>query len=129
MCHVLTADLSTICSNATFICSTVEIRLTTLRWFFDDNIIGVFNFAPNQQYPFPVQSNDHASDVEIQVLEAIPNKEDQDLVQYLSTLTLNLSILQENDFSTVSCGTFSMRGVLNVSFDSNKGSEMLFFHH
>ncbi len=118
----LTASSSNVCPEVTFSCSAVDL-LTTLRWFFNDELFATYAYIPTHEYPFTLLPgnatyNALVGGVDIQILEASPNEDNPDSATYLSTMTMNVSALQGAGVSTVSCGSFTRKSSLNVANSS-----------
>ncbi len=121
----MTASSSNVCPEVTFSCSAVDF-LTTLRWFFNDDLFATYAYIPTPEYPFTVLPgnatyNALVGSVDIQILEVSLNEDDPDMASFLSTMTVNISALQGAGVSTVSCGGFSQRSNIDIAFNSSGG--------
>ena len=106
----------------TFTCSAVDLPATTLRWFFNDDEFARYTFSHGDQYPFAVQPrnatyNSLVGGVDVRMLRASHN---EDMASFLSTMTLNISALQEARVYSAGCGSFTTRSTNNITY-SNQG--------
>ena len=103
----------------------MELPSTVLRWFFDDDPFAFYTFGLDDNFPIHVdpQLNIPGGNVDIKVVMATPNENDQDIFSFLSTMKVNLSAVKRAGKSTISCGLFnpSRRGIISVNFNFNTG--------
>ena len=114
-----------LCPEVNFICSAVDLPSTVLRWFFNDVEYATYVFGSMHEFPQAVQTRNttytEVSGVDIQILNASLNEDNQDVASFLSAMTANISALQGAGVSTVSCGSSSIRSTIDTEFDSSRG--------
>ncbi len=110
----------------TFNCSAVDIP-QTLRWFFNGDTFALYTFIPDDEYPLTVQPLGgtpyaQVGGVDMQILEASPNEDNQDIISVWSSMKIdNISVLLEEGVSTIGCGTLTRMEEVNISFNSSNG--------
>ena len=115
-----------VCPTVLFTCSAVNVTSPTLIWFVDDIAFASYTRVM-YQYPFTVVPqnltfNTQLGGVEILILEATfdPNI---NRVNFLSTMRVNISAIQEASIADVGCGFFSeTRRLQDIVFNSSAGS-------
>ena len=124
----LTASKSGLCPAVTFTCSAVNLD-TVLRWFVNDDLFASYDLIPSDMYPLTVEPvnatyNALVGGADVQILAASLNEENQNFASFLSTMTVNISALQDAGVSHVSCGRISRltRTYANISYNSSAGS-------
>ena len=126
----ISSNSTSICPEVTFICFAEDLPANSLRWFFNnDDLVGTYDFAAQaHQYPFTVIPHDMtlAGIVDILILSASLNEDNLDQANFLSTMSVNISMLQELGVSNVSCGLFGTRSYLQVQYTSNGGEYSIY---
>ena len=121
----MTASTSGICPKVTFTCSAD--MLTVLRWFVSDDLFATYDVIPSDLYPLTVEPvnatyNALVGGVNVQILAASLNEDNQDFASFLSTMTVNISALQDAGVTNVSCGVFDRtRPYVNIPYNSSAG--------
>ncbi len=115
----------------TFTCSAVDLPSTVLRWFLNGDYFALYALDETDLYPLPVQPlnatyNSQVGSVDIQILSASPNQDNQDIASFVSKMTVTISALQKAGISTVSCGSIGRRSTVNVQFDPNRGQFIIY---
>ncbi len=125
----LTSSMSSICPEVNFLCSTFDFTSSTLRWFLDNIMIGIYTYNPNDEYPLPVMVSDATLDaqvggVDIQIMAA--NLRDNRLFSTMR-MTVNISAVQQAGVHSISCGDFvekmTLSVILSLSSNFSKGYE------
>ena len=127
----LTGDESSLCPIVTFTCIAVNQQEPILNWYFNDDRFARYPFDPDfpSQYPLTLEPenatfNSLVGGVQIQITASgIENN-----ASFLSTMTVNISALQEAGVSTLSCGSSLFnRRIINMAFNSSNGSYSVFY--
>ena len=112
----------------TFTCSAVDLPTNVLRWFVNDDLFASYDVIPSDVYPLTVELtnttyNDLVGGVDVQILAASLNEDDQSFASFLSTMTANISALQDVGVTNVSCGRFGRltRTYANITYNSSAG--------
>ncbi len=127
---ILTVSMSDTCPNVTFTCSAVDLPATVFRWFLNDDTFHFYQYPilnPNVEYPITVTPdnatyNTLVGGVKLVIVNASLSVENPDsMASFLSTMTVNISALQEARISTVSCGRIMQRSSVNLTTNSDGG--------
>ncbi len=102
----------------TFNCS-IQLSDTVLRWFYDADQFADYAINLADSYPLAVEAenatyNAVVGGVDIQILAATHDS-DQNMASYLSTMTVNVSALQEAGLSKVACGSFTVMSTVRLA--------------
>lgn len=113
-----------------FTCSATDLEASALRWFFNDDLFATYTFVHSHKYPFTLMDPDIVNvtydallgGVGIKILSASHN-EDNDRSDFLSTITVNISVLQGAGVTDISCGLFNVtrRAYADVVYNMSRG--------
>lgn len=88
-------------------------------------MFAAYSYDPSNQYPLCVEAtnltyNTEIGGAEICVLEATQNAENLDRINFISSITVNLTALEAAGVFNISCGRFMARST--ISFTYRQGS-------
>ena len=106
----LTTTYSTECPIANITCSAVDFQSTTIRWFFNGDVIAIYPYDPNDEYPLKIMNT--PPDVDVYVQEANNTRNG---LNFHGFITVNISALRSAMIDSISCGELFLKSNLSVS--------------
>lgn len=107
------------CPEVIFTCSAMNLPTTIFRWFFNDDLFARYEFDFNGEYPLSVQPVNATysvvlGGVNVQMVAATLNDNNQDIANFISTMTVDILTVQEAGVTSVSCGSNAIRHTLSL---------------
>ncbi len=112
------------CPVVTFVCDAQNIQSISLYWFFNEAIqpFAVYGIAktvfPRTVEPFDERLAAQLGNVKVLIFEARLNQTDRRRATFVSTLTVDIAVLQRANISTISCGNYVTAPTIPVLYSA-----------